>query len=211
MRQWLLRSLRRQGIWGSGLDTLLTRLRSAIKDYGATGFPRAKIEQAMAELGKSLAFDEDAVQGLLRIRYGDPNCFCLLSLIYPSGDTSRRHIDHVFPQTAFAKGKLATLGVSPEVIAWMLTAAQEVPNLQLLTPAENESKGGQLPSGWLAGTYSDGTDNAAVRAFHHLGQQMESLSDFKEFFVARQTKLAAVVRSRLGIAGEGSSLASGQA
>jgi hypothetical protein len=151
-----------------------------------------------------LAFDEDAVQGLLKLRYGDPNCFCLLSLIYPSGDTSRRHIDHVFPQTAFTKGKLGTLGVPPERITWMLTAAQEVPNLQLLTPAENESKGGQLPATWLGGAYTDEIDNAALRAFHHLGQQLESVKNFEEFFDCRRTKLAAVVRSRLGVAAEAS-------
>jgi len=211
VRQWLLRSLLRQGIWGSGLDTLLTRLRAAIKDYGATRFPRAEIEQAMAELGKSLAFDEDAVQALLRLRYGEANCFCLLSLIYPSGDTSRRHVDHIFPQTAFTKGKLAGLGLSSEEIAWTMTAAQEIPNLQLLTPAENESKGGQPPSPWLAALYPDETDNAAARAFHHLGQQLESISAFEEFFVARRTKLAGVVRSRLGVAAEVSSPASGNA
>jgi Protein of unknown function DUF262 len=71
IRHWVLRSLLRQGIWGSGLDTLLTRLRSAIKEHGSDGFPVAEIERTMGEVGKSLAFDEDALQGLLTIRYGD--------------------------------------------------------------------------------------------------------------------------------------------
>ena len=42
----------------------------------------------MVDLGKSLAFDEEAVQGLTKLRYTDKNCYPLLSLIYPTGDTS---------------------------------------------------------------------------------------------------------------------------
>ena len=106
VRQWVLRSLLRQGIWGSGLDTLLTRLRSTIKEHGSDGFPVAELDRMMGEIGKSLVFDDDAVEGLLRIRYGDRNCFALLSLIYPSGDSSRRHVDHIYPRTAFTKSKL---------------------------------------------------------------------------------------------------------
>ena len=92
----------------------------------------------MGEIGKSLAFDEDSVQGLLKLRYGDKNCFSLLSFIYPNWDSSRRHVDHVYPQTLFTQAKLGKLGFTAEQAAQMITAAQEIPNLQLLTPAENE-------------------------------------------------------------------------
>lgn len=199
VRKWVLKSLLRQGIWGSGLDTLLTRLRTVIKQYGAAEFPVAEIERTMGELGKSLAFDEDAVQGLLKLRYGDRNCFSLLSLIYPTGDASRHHVDHIYPQTAFTKAKLAQLSLSPEKTTWMLGAAQEIPNLQLLTPAENESKGGQLPESWLTGAFPNEVDRAAVQALHHFGDVKDTLDGFEDFFVARREKLAAVVRSRLGL------------
>ena len=85
-----LRSLLRQGIWGSGLDTLLTRLRSCHQRprLGAALPVPAEIEQTMGEIGKSLTFDEAALDGLLQqLRYGDRNCFPLLSIIYPV----RRH------------------------------------------------------------------------------------------------------------------------
>jgi hypothetical protein len=199
VRYWVLRSLLRQGIWGSGLDTLLTRLRAAIKEHGANAFPTVEIERSMAELGKSLAFDEDAVQGLLKLRYGEPNCFGLLSLIYPSGDTTRRHVDHVYPQTTFTPAKLAKLGFTLEQAARMISAAQEIPNLQLLTPAENESKSGTLPGSWLASAFPDERDRAAVRAFHHLGDVGDDLSRFEDFFEERRAKLASVIRRQLGV------------
>jgi hypothetical protein len=51
---------------------------------------------------------------LLKIRYGQRNCFPLLSLIYPGNDSTRRHVDHVYPQTAFTRVKLEKLGFPPE-------------------------------------------------------------------------------------------------
>jgi hypothetical protein len=202
MRHWVLRSLLRQGIWGSGLDTLLTRLRTAIREYGATEFPDVELERTMGKLGKSLAFDEDAVQGLLKLRYGDPNCFALLSLVYPSGDLTRRHVDHIFPQSLFTRAKLAKIGLSEENVNWMIAAAQEIPNLQLLIAPENESKGDHLPASWLAIAFPNEVDRAAVRAFHHFGEMGDDLLGFESFFIARREKLASTVRSRLGIGRE---------
>jgi len=200
VRQWVLRSLLRQGIWGSALDTLLTRLRAAIKESGSNGFPVAEIERTMGEVGKSLAFDEDAIQGLLKLRYGDKNCFPLLSLIYPgAGETTRRHVDHIYPQTAFTRSKLDKLGFSPEQIGWMVAAAQEIPNLQLLTGAENESKGGQLPETWLEAAFPEATHRSAIEAFHHFGPVGDGLDSFEGFFEARRRSLAAVLRSHLGV------------
>lgn len=199
VRRWVIRSLLRQGIWGSALDTLLTRLRTAIKEHGANGFPAQEIEKTMGEMGKSLAFDEDAVQGLLKGRYGDKNCFPLLSLIYPSGDTSRRHVDHIYPQTLFTKSSLTKIGLTPDEIAQHISAAQEISNLQLLTVAENTSKGGRPPGEWLAKTYPDDHERDVIRALHHLGTVSDDLYDFDRFLDARRAKLAIVVRERLGV------------
>jgi hypothetical protein len=199
IRRWVIRSLLRQGIWGSGLDTLLTRLRAAIKDQGDAGFPVSAIEQTMGEVGKSLVFDEAAIDGLLQLRYGDRNCFPLLSLIYPSGNMLLRHVDHIYPQTAFTRKKLEKLGIGEEQIEWMLTAAQTIPNLQLLTPADNESKGGGFPRPWLDTAYPDEGARAAIAALHHLAEIGDSLEGFEDFIEQRRRLLAAVVRERLGV------------
>ena len=55
-RSWLICSLlKSSGIWGSGLDTLLTALRGVIRE-NHTQFPAEQLEQVMAATGKSLAF-----------------------------------------------------------------------------------------------------------------------------------------------------------
>jgi hypothetical protein len=101
----------------------------------------------------------------------------------------------------FTKAKLADLGLPQEKATWMLGASQEIPNLQLLTPAENESKGGQLPASWLVESFPSEVDRAAVQAFHHYADIGERLDTFEEFFIARREKLATVIRSRLGVTG----------
>ena len=39
VQKWVIRSLVKRGIWGSGLDTLLTRLRRIIDEHSQHGFP----------------------------------------------------------------------------------------------------------------------------------------------------------------------------
>ena len=101
LRFWVIRSLMKAGIWGSGLDTLLSNLRTAIQQNSTDGFPVGSIEAAMTRLGKSLRFDEDEVSDLAD---GNRNVFPILSLLYPGVNVSREfHIDHIFPQSRFQK------------------------------------------------------------------------------------------------------------
>ena len=58
IRSWLIRSLLKRGIWGSGLDSLLTALRNVIDDDSSGAFPSTKLEAAMRKRGKSLTFEE---------------------------------------------------------------------------------------------------------------------------------------------------------
>src|SRR5262249_23694989 len=149
--------------------------------------------------GKSLAFDEDAVQGLLKLQYGDKNCFPLLSLIYPGWDSSRRHVDHVYPQALFTRTRLGKLGFTSDAIAELIPDAQEIPNLQLLTPAENESKGGSLPGAWLTKAFPNEHERSVIQTLHHLGVLSDDLHDFNRFMDQRRAKLADVIRERLGV------------
>ncbi len=68
-----------------------------------------------------------------------------------------------------------------------------------MTPAENESKGDRFPAAWLASSFPDENDCAAIRALHHLGDVDDDLDNFEDFFTSRRERLAAVVRRRLGV------------
>lgn len=78
VRKWFVRSLlKASGIWGSGLDTLLTDLREVLKDKAANGFPVAKLEAAMIRRGKTLVFSDEEVDELCELPYGvKPHLHC---------------------------------------------------------------------------------------------------------------------------------------
>jgi hypothetical protein len=83
IRQWLVRSLlKASGIWGSGLDTLLTALRDAIQRNGKNAFPAGPLRLEMEARGKSLAFAPAEIEDLLSMQYGDKRLFALLSLLF---------------------------------------------------------------------------------------------------------------------------------
>ena len=54
IRGWLIRSiLKKSGIWGSGLDTLLTALRDVIRMADENGFPSDQMRRVMAQRGRA--------------------------------------------------------------------------------------------------------------------------------------------------------------
>lgn len=117
LRLWVLRTLVLPGIWGSGLDTLLRDLRTAVDDHGAKEFPAATIEQKMAARGKPLVFSDEVIDELLALAYGKKRTFALLALLFPHVDTRNvHHVDRVFPRTLLHKPKLKALGLDDQTI-----------------------------------------------------------------------------------------------
>ena len=107
IREWLIRSLLKSGVWGSGLDTLLTDLRRAIRENGIHTFPVARLREAMARRGRQLFFDDEEVEDLADMRYGDRLTFALLSLLVPFVDLRNQfHVDHIFPTSKFSDRRL---------------------------------------------------------------------------------------------------------
>ena len=107
IREWLIRSLLKSGVWGSGLDTLLTDLRRAIRENDTNSFPVARIRESMARRGRQLVFDDEEVEELVDMRYGDRLTFALLSLLFPFVDLRNQfHLDHIFPSSRFTDRRL---------------------------------------------------------------------------------------------------------
>lgn len=191
IRTWLIRSLlKASGIWGSGLDTLLTALREVIVKHGSEEFPADKLQDVMAKRGKSLLFAEEEIDELVEMQYGDKRLFALLTLLFPFVDVTNHHfhIDHVFPYSRFTKPKLKKAGVDDEDIDDFKEMANCLPNLQLLEGAENIEKQASLPAEWIAAMLPKAArtnycDN------HLMGSVPKSLTDFREFYDARRDAL----------------------
>ncbi|MHB8762845.1 MAG: DUF262 domain-containing protein [Deferrisomatales bacterium] len=196
IRIWLTKSiLKASGIWGSGLDTLLTLLRDTIEAHGQARFPVDELEAAMARRGKALVFEDEELEELVELKYGEPRTFALLSLLFPFVDFGNHfHVDHIFPRAHFTKPRLRKAGLSEDEVESCQEMRDGLANLQLLDGAANISKQQSLPAEWLATMYPDDDRRASYRDKHLLGQVPDEILDFPKFFEERKARL----RERVG-------------
>ena len=61
IREWLVRSLLKSGVWGSGLDTTLTDLRRVIAESESFAFPASPIYETLARRGRQLTFSSEEI------------------------------------------------------------------------------------------------------------------------------------------------------
>lgn len=189
IRQWLIASLlKKSGIWGSGLDTLLTALREVIRqDHDS--FPTHNVLKAMRARGKSLAFDDDEIDDLTEIRFGDKRTFSLLSLMFRHLDLRQHfHVDHVFPKSRFTPAKLRKAGFGEDDAHTLRDLGDRLPNLQLLEGHENLQKRAMLPAKWLL-TFNSDEARIHYVTTHLLGEVPEILDGFVGFYEARREQL----------------------
>ena len=199
IRGWLIRSLLKSGVWGSGLDALLTALRKVIREDGTQRFPASRLSEAMARRGRKLVFTDEEVKELADTEYRSPRVFALLSLIFPFVDPGKLfHVDHIFPISRFSKSKLRKTHVSEEMIEEFRDRANRLGNLQLLPGAVNTEKSATMPVEWLARAYPDESRRSREYDDHLLGRVPEEMTGFVEFFNARRKRLVERIKTLLG-------------
>jgi Protein of unknown function DUF262 len=199
IRGWLIRSLlKASGIWGSGLDTLLTALRKTIQNSEAAKFPVEQLRQVMAKSAKSLTFEPAEIEDMLHMEYGDKRMFPLLSLLFPFVDLRNQfHVDHVYPISRFTRAKLQKAGLDDECIETLVRHANELPNLQLLEGTINNEERSAMPADWLAKHHPDPAAQVHYRTKHELGELPSDLHRFDSFYSARRERLRAKLTDML--------------
>ena len=190
IRGWLLRSILKPGIWGSGLDTLLTALREVIRNANGKEFPVAEIRRVMAQRGKSLDFGEQEIEELVDMHSSDPRLFSLLTILFPNiGSRSASDIDHVFPKSRFTTARLRDAGVATEQIEEFRDRYERLSNLQLLDHTVNNEKRATLPADWLEVHCPDDQSRQVYCDRHLLGNVPKDITGFMEFYEARRERL----------------------
>ena len=199
IRGWLIRSLLKSGVWGSGLDTLLTALRKVIREDGTQGFPAARLGEEMARRGRELVFNDEEVEELADTEYGSPGVFALLSLIFPFVDPGKLfHVDHIYPIAKFSKRKLRDAYVSEEKIEEFRDRANRLANLQLLPGPVNTEKSATMPVDWLVSAYPDESRRRRFQDDHLLGSVPKGMTGFGDFYDARRQLLVERIKRLLG-------------
>lgn len=190
IRFFLIRSLLKGGIWGSGLDVTLTALRETLRHHKGQPFPAVELEHTLARGSRSLRFDAEGIDDLLEIGYGDRRALPLLSLLFPHVDLRHKiHVDHIYPRSLLTESRLRKEGVGAENAADWAAKRDLLPNLQLLDGSANQEKSKHLPAGWLAMHLNQKDARRNYIDVHLLDTLPERLSDFGEFFTARREQL----------------------
>lgn len=204
IRDWVIRSLLKSGVWGSGLDTLLGGLRRVVREHGATRFPLEQIELEMVRLGKGLRFDIEEIEDLVETSYGNRRAFPLLALLYPGIDVRNQfHVDHLFPRSGFMPKQLAALNlldgspVTSEWIEMVIDQSNRLANLQLLEGPINESKQATPPLEWATAQYPDKDALGLYLAGHDLHGLNDSLLAFPAFYEKRKLNMLHKLRRLL--------------
>ena len=197
IREWLIRSLLKSGVWGS--DTLLTALRQVVRDNAGGSFPVSQIYSVMRRGNRPLAFEDEEIEGLADMRYGEPLTVALLSLIFPFVDLRNHfHVDHIFPKSRSNKSRLMAAGVPDDKIDDFIQRRDGLANLQLLEGAANLEKHDKMPAEWLAETHPDPINRQNYQDLHLLGEIPDSITGFDKFYDARRERLEANIRQLLG-------------
>ena len=151
IRGWLTRSiLKETGIWGSGLDTLLTALRDVIRNSSGSDFPAGELRRVMSRRGKELDFESEEIEDLADMRLGDRRIFPLLTMLFSYLESrDGADIDHVFPKSRFTPNRLKAAGIADEQVDAFRERYDRLANLQLLDRSVNNEKRATLPADWL--------------------------------------------------------------
>ena len=192
IRHWLVLSiLKASGIWGSGLDTLLTALRDDIRDSCNKHFPYKELRRSMAQRGKSLEFTGEEVEDLADLSYSDRRVFALLALLSPFVDTRTHHvhIDHVYPKSYFTPSRLRKAEIEDEQHDALSDCANRIGNLQLLEGNANLEKQATLPAEWIRDHFADEEKRQHYRDLYNLGDLPEEITGFMGFYEARRERL----------------------
>ena len=192
IRNWLTRSiLKASGIWSGGqVDTLLVALRNVIRDTKSNYFPADELRSVMGRMGRGLNFEDEEIEELTDIRYGDRRIFPLLTMLFPGlGSCDGSDIDHVFPKSYFTPTRLRDLKIEEGQIREFRENYECLANLQLLDRSVNNEKRAALPAAWLEKHCPDVQDRQDYCDQHLLGDVPRDITGFMEFYKSRRERL----------------------
>ena len=195
--KWLILSFIKS-IFGGQSDSVITTIRSVLRETKSKMFPAQEIMDAFKSESKNYSIDDDFITGLLEAQKDSNEAFYLLRLLYPKLDYQdpNLHQDHLHPATYFLSDeKLNACGIPNEDIEFAKDDKNwnSVSNLQLLVWQINESKNYKLLAEWAKET---GISNESM----FLSKETSlDIKDFKSFIIDRRKNISAYLKKLMDI------------
>ena len=195
--KWLILSFIKS-IFGGQSDSVITTIRSVLRESKSNRFPAQEIMDAFKSESKNYSIDDDFIMGLLEAQKDSNEAFYLLRLLYPKLDYQdpNLHQDHLHPATYFLSDeKLNACGIPNEDIEFAKDDKNwnSVSNLQLLVWQINESKNDKLLAEWAKET---GVSNESM----FLSKETSlDIKDFKSFIIDRRKNIRDYLKKLIDI------------
>ena len=196
--QWFYMVLLK-GVFGGQADAILTSMREVLKSHmSASDFPLEAVIERYKATNKDLRFDDEYIESMLNIQYGEGRCRALLHLLFPEMDPSRvYHIDHLHPKSEFDRRKLKKhdfLSTNSELLSFYQNTAHwnSIANLHLLNDSQNVSKGARNLGEWFEDPSVHLTRSDLLADDVSL-----EFKDFRDFYQTRRSNLKKRLISRV--------------
>lgn len=190
IRRWLVAALLNQ-VFGGSSDSTIAVARKVIDAVPSNGdFPFVELNVALSRhLKRSSAFDDQAIENVLKLNYGQKLTFLALTLLYDEQRWGQmpHHVDHIFPRAKLSRNALNAMNLPGSHIDTITAVTDKLGNLQLLSATENLEKNADPFEHWVQ-TRDDGF---VVR--HHLpdNEHLRTIAMFPSFVKAREGLLRA--------------------
>ena len=196
IRQWVLITLL-NSTFGSTTDRVIGLARDTIREKisASDEFPLYELSLELRKHG-NFTNPDDFIEDILETVYKDKTCFLVLSLIHEGryfGD-SDYHIDHIFPRSMFATGKLLSSGISEGNVETYQEYSNRLGNLQILSSSDNTKKSAKKFSEWVEGN----CDDAYIEEYCiPKNRELYKLDKFIEFVSQREQLMGEKLRDNI--------------
>ncbi|MBE0461500.1 MAG: DUF262 domain-containing protein [Candidatus Aminicenantes bacterium] len=197
IRKWVILSLLKRA-FGGNPDSVLRPIRSIISK-NCSIFPLNKIIEEFRGKPKALEFNDEEIENLFFLLYGQGYTFSTLAILYPYLDFKHVfHIDHIYPRSFFTRKNLKEKGIGENKIDFYLENYDYLLNLQLLEEIPNIEKSDKDFDVWLKMSYPNECERKEFMKKNFIPKNIDlSFHNFEEFIKERKKLMAEKFRSIL--------------
>jgi len=190
IRQWLLRAII-NGLFIDGTGNTLMAIRRVIDKTTKQYFPLDEFMQI--EIKKSLKIDDDLIEDILDIHYGDSRIIPLFNELEHVANRANDQVDHIWAKSILSsKKEIKKLypSISEDDIKKYKEQVHRLPNLQLLDVIDNNQKSDIPFDEWMNTRFIDSQSLALYKQSHFIPDETTyNFADFLSFIEHREELL----------------------